>query len=256
MMDSRPVVIDFCCRAGGAAMGYLRAGFRVVGVDVEDCADRYPGEFIQDDVTRMNLISLVSAYRAVLLHWSPPCQGQIAMVAGNRAREGYWGDDHVNLIPGARRASQNIGLPYVIENGPSRHIRPDVTLCGLRFGLRTFRHRAFEFDGFALVARNLLLDKITDGIHVSGSHRDRLTAGWRHGCLRTWPDDKRICPLHNQWCEASVYGVYGSGGGKPNVVEAQRALGIQWMTNTKDLNEAIPPAYTELVGTALMGVLL
>lgn len=31
---SQPLILDLFCGAGGAAMGYSRAGFRVVGVDI------------------------------------------------------------------------------------------------------------------------------------------------------------------------------------------------------------------------------
>lgn len=30
------ILLDLCCKAGGATRGYQEAGFRVVGVDIED----------------------------------------------------------------------------------------------------------------------------------------------------------------------------------------------------------------------------
>ena len=33
-VSSRPRLLDICCGAGGAAMGYYRAGFDVTGVDI------------------------------------------------------------------------------------------------------------------------------------------------------------------------------------------------------------------------------
>ena len=33
-MDERPLILDLFCGAGGAGMGYHRAGFRVVGIDI------------------------------------------------------------------------------------------------------------------------------------------------------------------------------------------------------------------------------
>ena len=241
---SRPYrLLDLCCRKGGAAMGYIRAGFEVDGVDVEDHSAAYPGNFAHQGDAVAYLLEHGAKYDAV--HISAPCQANIAIVQANRARGQE--DDHVNLLPAFRKAAARgtwSWTPVVLENGPSKAIRPDVVLCGLSFGLPTLRHRSFEFHG-PRAARP------TQPPHQS--HRGHLTIGWRHKCLRTV--EPSMCPKHGRWCRGTVYGVYGKGGGKPSVADAQRALGIDWMTEIEDLNEAIPPAYTEHIGRAFLAYL-
>lgn len=118
--------------------------------------------------------------------------------------------------------------------GVSKHLHPDVVLCGLMFGLPVLRDRYFELGGWTTDRPE----------HVS--HRGHLTAGWRHGHLRTWEPSE--CPACGEWHRATVYGVYGRGGRKPSAAEAQAALGIDWTDRLAELNEAIPPAYTQWIG--------
>lgn len=148
-----PRLLDLFCGAGGAATGYHRAGFEVVGIDIKP-QPRYPFAFVQLDA--------LDALDALLpdgqggswtladfdaIHASPPCQASANVTSwrGNKA-------DHPELIPQTRELLEATGLPWVIENVPEAAIRRDFLLCGTMFGLAVKRHRAFETNwrGFAL----------------------------------------------------------------------------------------------------------
>lgn len=215
----RPRLLDLYSCAGGAGMGYHRAGFDVVGVDIEP-QPNYSFEHHQGDAIEY-LLAHGREFDAI--HTSPPCQANIAITAGNRGRAG-WSDSHVNLIPATRDALIAVGRPWVIENGVSKELRPDVTLCGLMFGLKVFRHRYFEVGGWLPMQL------------AHPSHRGHRVAGWRHGVRY----------------DGDMLAVYGDGGGKGTVAEWQEAMGIDWTDSRRALAEAIPPAYTEFIGAALL----
>jgi len=215
---TRPVLLDLYCGLGGAAMGYHQAGFDVIGVDIKPQPD-YPFEFHQGDA--LEVLRSGDIAPAVAVHASPPCQASSNATKGNRRRAG-WTDTHVDLIPETRRLLDALGLPYVIENVQGSQLRRDLTLCGEMFGLAQIRHRYFELGGWSM----------TCPPHVK--HRGYVR-GWRHGIYRDGP----------------YLAVYGDGGGKATTEECRVAQGIDWSFDRKQLVEAIPPAYTELIGARL-----
>src|SRR5512138_3019508 len=99
-------LLDLFCGAGGAAMGYYRAGFtEIVGVDIKP-QPRYPFTFVQADALTYSIDGFD------VIHASPPCQ---AYSIASACRKGL-ADTHPQLISDVRRLLRDRGLPYIIEN--------------------------------------------------------------------------------------------------------------------------------------------
>ncbi|MET0716386.1 MAG: DNA cytosine methyltransferase [Mycetocola sp.] len=135
---NRPRLLDLFCCAGGAGMGYHRAGFDVVGVDI-DPQPRYPFEFHQGDALKY-LLEHYAEFDA--FHASPPCQ---AFTNAQKIQK----NEHPDFVTATRAAFELIGKPWVIENVPGAPLELPVELCGSMFNLRTYRHRLFETSFFA-----------------------------------------------------------------------------------------------------------
>jgi DNA (cytosine-5)-methyltransferase 1 len=215
----RPRLVDLFCGAGGAGMGYHRAGFDVLGVDIRPQSS-YPFAFVQADALTFPL----DGFDAI--HASPPCQGYLNLGAVNRAlgRD----QEHERLIAPTRELLIAAGVPYVIENVPdaAAELRNPIRLCGSSFGLAVRRHRLFESSAPIMAA--------PCAHHLQ--REPRYWTGWR-------PDG------HER--KATVVQVYGNGGDRETWGPA---MGIEWMT-PGELAEAIPPAYTEHIGGYLLAEL-
>lgn len=131
MSAKRPKALDLFSCAGGAAMGLHRAGFDVVGVDI-DPQPRYPFAFHQADALTFPLDGFDFIWA------SPPCQ-QFCALATREDLSGY-----PDLIDPIRQRLLSAGVPFVIENVVQAPVRRDLILCGAMFGLRSYRHRHFE----------------------------------------------------------------------------------------------------------------
>lgn len=217
---NRPRLLDLFSGAGGAAMGYHRAGFDVTGVDIKP-QPRYPFTFVEADALEY-VAQFGHEFDAI--HASPPCQAYSG--ATNRNRRAVW-RAHADLVEPTRKALNATGKYYVIENVPGAPVIKIVMLCGSSFGLDLRRHRYFE--------SNVLL------LGLPCDH------GWQRPRFRSL-DSRRKGKL------AAVVGVHGSLNYVGELAIRQRAMGIDWMSNA-ELTQAIPPIYTDFIGRQLLQAL-
>lgn len=214
----RPLLLDLFCGAGGAAMGYHRAGFDVVGVDINP-QPNYPFEFIQDDAIAYLRAGHAEHNPFAAIHASPPCQHYTLM---QRSNPSEYRDKHPDLVPSVRHLLEASGLPYVIENVVGAPMNSPLLLCGEMFGLNVIRHRLFETNIFIWQPPHL-------------PHRGN-TKCYRHGKLYDGP----------------YYAVYGTGGERGSLDEWRTAMDMSWCREKREISEAIPPAYTEYIGVQLI----
>ena len=217
----KKLLLDTFCKAGGCSMGYHRAGFDVVGVDISP-QPNYPFEFFQ-----MDAIEFIEkhGHKFDIIHASPPCQGYSRSTGQFRKN----GKVYPDLIVPTRDALIKTGKPYIIENVPSAPIIPDIKLCGEMFGLLVIRWRWFELGGgiFMLQPGKPQIKKkmVRNGERVSV---------FGNGNYRKSKNDKM--PLFKKESVRATW---------------SHAMGIDWMT-VLELSEAIPPVYTEFIGKSII----
>ena len=226
---NRPRLLDAFCGAGGAAVGYHRAGFEVIGVDINP-QPRYPFEFVQADA--LSILRSMRDYPTfsgemwrpgyfAAIHASPPCQDHSSLSSLAGVHGTAW------LLDATRGLLRELGLPYVIENVVGAPM-DGMVLCGSALGL---------------------------GAECDDGRRRQLR---RHRVFET------NVPMLSPGCACDArqkVGVYGHGGGRrmargytARLAEGAAAMGIDWM-NHVELSQAIPPVYTELIGEQLIAAL-
>jgi len=228
--STQPWLLDLFCKAGGATRGYQLAGFRVYGVDIAPQPYYCGDAFMQADaLSVLRAETRLSLSKFAAIHASPPCQGYSSARHLQTAR----GKHHPRLISQTRFLLENVRLhtgesgflgkptPWVIENVVGAPLVDPITLCGTSFGLPLTRHRLFE--------SNIPLTGLPCGDHTNAHYNPvghaYVNTGLRNTVLT--PDDRRY------WASRT-----------------REAMGIDWM-NRDELKEAIPPAYTELIGNQI-----
>jgi DNA (cytosine-5)-methyltransferase 1 len=226
---TRPLLLDLFCCEGGAAVGYHRAGFEVVGVDI-DPQPRYPFEFIRADaLTFLERMVAGGTYEwkgpglFAAVHASPPCQAHSDLQKQSRR-------DYPDLIAPVRALlrewARRRGIPYVIENVEGAPLIDPVKVCGASIsGLRVIRHRLFESN-----------------VPLAG-----VPCPAKHPLVFT--HDKR--KAHYGQLDQDTSYVQVTGGGNATIANKRAAMGTPWMSG-HGCNEAIPPVYTELIGRQLL----
>ncbi len=208
-------------------MGYYLAGFLIVGIDNRP-QPNYPYPFIQmDALEAMDWLDVGEGLLASdgrtyylsdfdVIHASPPCQAHSKMGRKERHRD--------LLTPTLQRLRGSSVPVWVVENvPPNAPMNPTVTLCGSMFDLR--------LDGYGYLER----------------HR------WFESNIPL------IAPAECRHVGRAV-GVYGGGAeqsirhNRPNVAGKRAIMQMPWATG-REINEAIPPVYTECIGYQLLDYL-
>jgi DNA (cytosine-5)-methyltransferase 1 len=176
---SRPRLLDLFCGAGGAAAGYARAGFEVVGVDLAP-QPHYPYAFIRADALEVEF----GGFDAI--HASPPCQhySRLRHLTWLRDRETW------DSVPPTLERLERSGLPWVLENVEGAPV-DGISLCGTMFGLvdaagdPIYRHRRFASSEFMLAPGHPAhaRARVRRGKNASGTSRinDGTVVAWRTG---------------------------------------------------------------------------
>lgn len=199
-------------------MGYHRAGFDVYGVDIRP-QPNYPFWFQKADAIEFSL----DGFDAI--HASPPCQRW-----SSATRTSGKPEDHPDYIEPIRARLLAAGVPYVIENVPRAPLHRPFTLCGTMFGLTLGkyvlrRHRCFESNIFILASECQCEkgDGITLGVYGGGTSLKERN-----------PNTKGGRPYKGRGDERKII------------------MGMPWAQTQAEVNEAIPPAYTEFIGRQLL----
>ena len=124
----RPRLLDLFCGAGGCSVGYHRAGFDVVGVDIDPHPD-YPFEFVQADALAVLRGDVLDLGAFDVIHASPPCKSENPLRVMSERK-------HPNLLGPTLDALRDRGGIWVVENVEATEQMPGaLMLCGASLSL-------------------------------------------------------------------------------------------------------------------------
>lgn len=211
------LALDLFCGGGGAALGMINCGLEVVGVDINSRNGLvYPGHFVHADATNPPF----DLHEFDFVWASPPCQ------AFCPATKESLRPNHPNLIHKIQELIKD-HPKAVIENVPQAPIRPDIILIGRMVGLnRIIRKRHFETTwGYRLQPPV-----------INGWDKKVLKNG-----LNATITTSMSSPSH--FYRRKAHGLPG----RIPIREARRIMGITIPMTTRQVGEAVPPAYAEFV---------
>ncbi len=224
-MRDRPRLLDLFCCAGGAARGYSDAGFLIVGIDNRP-QPHYPFPFIQMDALEA-MDRLIAGEGLLANDGRTYYLADFDVIHASPPCQGYSVTRSMHdrprplLIEPLRERLH--GRDYVIENVPGAPLHDPIILCGSMFNLaipeRGYlrRHRLFE--------SNLSLS---------------IPGACMHGA--------RALTVVNAGRKSSSHW------NCTTAEEARMIMEMPWATRS-EIAEAIPPAYTQWIGTQLLDVL-
>ena len=205
---AKPRALDAYCGGGGTSKGLADAGWLVDGVDL------YPQPGYPFKIYKADAVAFINEYghKYEAIVTGPVCKwySKTARINNN---------DHPQQIPDTRAALRASGKPYVIENVEQAedHLINPTMLCGLDFGLHTYRHRLFESNV-------------------------RLTRPCRHG-----EHQETTVKMGRPINPGDFYHAVGRFSG---VAYVREDMGVEWMTRDQ-IAQCIPPVYAEYIGTQL-----
>lgn len=222
--DTRPLLLDLFCGAGGASRGYYQAGFDLMGIDI-NAMPRYPYAFAQGDAIDYleAEISSGNIHRFSAIHASPPCQ-RYSVTKTLHSRE------YPDLINPLRLVLQKTQLPYVIENVVQAPLTDPLILCGSQFNLSK-RWNGDYWCGDVYLKRHRAFE-MSIAVPDPGPHDHNKIAVTVAGHGRIGGRTERFRGRGYNQLKRDI-------------------MAIDWMRES-ELNEAIPPAYTQYIGSFLM----
>lgn len=199
--------------------GGCSAGYAAAGFEIVG-VDINPQRNYPFEFIQMDALEAIKKYGPSfdIIHASPPCQRYSILTPIE------YKNNHPDLLVPTRKAIKTLeDKIYIIENVPgARHLMINpIMICGTMFGMNLWRHRYFECNP-VLTFPPATCNHSKNPVMISGTSRRHV-------------EGKRV--------------------GENTAEECRKESGLTWMTR-KEMDEAIPPAYTEWIGNQLLKKIL